>query len=210
LSDKPEDTGRASQGPSKEQATQDTDTASVSLQALLEQIPGPLRGVVENLLPQIVSFIDARIEAKLKELMPKLGEVTRQAIQDIIKQSLANVNPGQGQGPSPNPNPNPVQVSQDVQGPVQVLTQRDLIVAQLLQSILGRRGGLEEDLKRFAEIKQLAESISGGGLSPMEIFKVYRSGMLDTIKMLYLMTRKKFPLEKFLEEEEEEKEGESK
>jgi len=45
----------------------------------------------------------------------------------------------------------------------------------------------------------------------MEVFKVYRSGMIDTIRMLYLMTRKKFPLEKLMElEEEEEKEGESK
>ena len=192
--------GGVTQAQPQEQAPQTAPSPGANLQALLEKIPTPFRGVVENLLPQIVSFIDARIEAKLQEYIPRFGEATKQAIQDVIKQYL---------GQAPNPNPNPVQApiqAQDVQ-----VSQRDLLVAQLLQSILGRRGGLEEELKRFAEIKQLAESISGGGLSPTEVFKIYRYGMLDTMRMLYLMTRKKFPLEKLLmEEEEEEKEGESK
>ena len=197
---KPEANGRVNGGASQEQAPKAPTSANDVLQSILEQIPGPLRGLAENLLPQIVSFIDARIEAKLQEYLPKLGEATKQAIQDVIKQYL---------GQAPNPSPNPIQAP--VQAPVQDVSQRDLIVAQLLQSILGRRGGLEEELKRFAEIKQLAESISGGGLSPTEVFKIYRYGMLDTMRMLYLMTRKKFPLEKLLmEEEEEEKEGESK
>jgi len=132
-----------------------------------------------------------------RSIFQKFGEATRQAIEDLIKQH----NPGVVQGP----NPNPVQVQEAG------LSQRDILVAQFLQNILGGRRGIEDELKRFAEIKQLAEAISGGGLSPMEVFKVYRSGMIDTIRMLYLMTRKKFPLEKLMElEEEEEKEGESK
>jgi hypothetical protein len=196
---------RVNGGAPQEQAPQASTSPDASLQALLEQVPGPLRGVVENLLPQIIAFIDSRIEAKLKEYLPKFGEVTRQAIEDIIKQR----NPGQvGQGS----NPNPVQATQV--NPVQDvgLSQRDILVAQFLQNVLGGRRGIEDELKRFAEIKQLAEAISGGGLSPTEIFKVYRYGMLDTMRMLYLMTRKKFPLEKLLEEGEEEgeKEGESK
>ena len=188
--------GRAPQGPSQEQTSQGPSSPDTALQALLGQ--EPLRGVVENFLPQITAFIDSRIEAKLKEYLPKFGEVTRQAVEDIIKQHLQV-----GQGP----NPNPVQV----QGQDVGLSQRDILMAQFLQNILGGRRGIEDELKRFAEIKQLAEAISGGGLSPTEVFKVYRYGMLDTIRMLYLMTRKKFPLEKLLElEEEEEKEGESK
>jgi hypothetical protein len=189
--------------PSQEQGPQGPTNLDSTLQALLGQVPGPLRGVVENLLPQIVSFIDSRIEAKLKEYLPKFGEVTRQAIEDLIKQHI-NQQVVQGQGPNPNPIPNPVQVPQQEAG----LSQRDILMAQFLQSILGRRG-IEDELKRFAEVKQLAEAISGGGLNPMEVFKVYRYGLLDSIRMLYLMTRKKFPLEKLLELEEE-KEGESK
>jgi len=195
---------RANGRPSQEQGPQGPTGPDTALQALLEQVPSPFRGLAKDLLPQIVSFIDSRIEAKLKEYLPKFGEVTRQAIEDLIKQ---HVSPGplvQGQGPNPNPIPNPVQVPQQEAG----LSQRDILVAQFLQSILGRRG-IEDELKRFAEIKQLAEAISGGGLNPMEVFKVYRYGLLDSMRMLYLMTRKKFPLEKFLFEEEE-KEGESK
>ena len=199
---KPEANGRVNGGASQEQAPKAPTSANDVLQSILEQIPGPLRGLAENLLPQIITFIDSRIEQKLNEYLPKFGEATRQVIEDIIKRNLGQV------GQAPNPNPNPVQApvqAQDVQ-----VSQRDLIVAQLLQNILGRRGGLEEELKRFAEIKQLSEAIVGGGLSPLEVFKIYRSGMLDTIKMLYLMTRKKFPLEKLMEEEEKEEEGESK
>jgi hypothetical protein len=197
LSDsKPETNGRLNERASQEQVVQGPSSPDTALQALLGQVPEPLRGVVEKFLPQLTAYIDTRIEAKLKEYLPKFGEVTRQAVEDVIKQQL------QVQGPKPNPNP--------VQGQDVGLSQRDILVAQFLQNILGGRRGIEDELKRYAEIKQLAETISGGGLSPTEVFKVYRYGMLDTIKMLYLMTRKKFPLEKLLEEEEEEKEGESK
>lgn len=194
--------GRHNQGSPQEQGPQGPSNSDTALQALLE-VPGPFREIVKDLLPQIVSFIDSRIEAKLKEYLPKFGEVTKQAIEDLIKQQVV-------QGPNPNPvqvpQVNPVQVPQETG-----LSQRDILMAQLLQNMLGGRRGIEDELKRYAEIKQLAETISGGGLSPMEVFKVYRYGLLDSIRMLYLMTRKKFPLEKLLEEEEKEgEEGESK
>jgi len=57
---------------------------------------------------------------------------------------------------------------------------------------LGGRRTLSEELKNYAEVKQFAEAIVGGGIGPMEIFKIYRSGMIDTMRMLSLMTRKKF------------------
>jgi len=195
LGDKSETNGRVDSGgsQSQNQSPQSPSNTNATFQALLEQIPSPMRGFVEKLLPQVVQFIDSRIEQKLNELIPRLGEVTKQAIQDIIKNSGS---PGQA------PQIGQALQNQAPQG-TQELSQRDLVVASLLQSILSKRGGLEEDLKRFAEIKAIAESIAGRGVDVMEIFKIYRSGMIDTIRMLYLMTRKKFPLEKLIMEEEE-------
>jgi hypothetical protein len=164
---------------------------------------------VKDLLPQIVSFIDARIEAKLKEYIPKFGEATREAIKDVIKQYLGGLQPQpQPQNQNQPQPPQPQQIDLTQLGQVG-LSPRDMIIANFLQNILGGRRSLSDELKHYAEVKQFAETLAGGGLSPMEVFKVYRYGMLDTMRMLYLMTRKKFPLEKLLELEEE-KEGESK
>jgi hypothetical protein len=203
---------RVNGGAPQEQAPQASTSPNTALQALLEKIPAPFREAVKGLLPQIVSFIDARIEAKLNEYIPKFGEATREAIKDVIKQYLGGLQPQPQPQPQPQnqnqnqPQPQPQQIDLSQLGQLG-LSPRDMIIANFLQNILGGgRRSLSDELKYYAEIKQLAETLAGGGLSPMEVFKVYRYGMLDTMRMLYLMTRKKFPLEKLLELEEEKEE----
>jgi hypothetical protein len=76
------------------------------------------------------------------------------------------------------------------------------VLASLFKTFFGG-GSIVDELKKYAELKSVAEMIAGRSPDPIELFKLYRYGMVDTLRFLYLMTRKKFPLKEIMEMDEE-------
>jgi hypothetical protein len=169
-----------------------------------------VNSIVQQYMPQLIQFIDSRIEAKLKEYMPKFAEEVRNVILDMLRSPSTPQSPPQSNPQTLNPSQASTQINATQIPQIGDSTVRDLIVSGLMRAVFGG-GSITDELKKYAEIRAIAEAIAGKGLDPLEVFKIYRSGMVDTIRMLYVMTRKKFPLEKILSlEEEEEKGSESK
>jgi hypothetical protein len=158
-------------------------------------------------LPAIQQWIDSRIEAKLREFLPQVQEAVKVAMDNYVKnlaQQFGIQIPQQSpQNPNPSPNPSP---SFQAQGLGELLA-----LAKALG--FGSSSALE-DLKRWAEIKTIAEAIAGKGPSVSDIVKAFLAGQTHTLRMLYLMTRGKWEkveeqlfssVEKLFGEEESEK-----
>jgi hypothetical protein len=148
-------------------------------------------GLIKKYLPQIQEFIDARVEAKLKELLPQIQEAVKVAMDNYVKDlaqrfglQIPSQNP-QNQSPqSPNPtNVNPSPIPQ---------TQAQLDFLTLLRALGFGSSSTLEDLKRWAEIRTLAEAVVGRGPSVSDVVKAFVMGQNYTLRMLYLMTRGKW------------------
>ena len=143
-------------------------------------------------LPAIEKWIDSRIEAKFKEFLPHVQEAVRTAMDNYVKNlaqqfgiQIPSQNPQTQSLQSPNPasiNPSP-----SSQIPVQGLDFITLVKALGLGS-----GSLTDELKKYAELKSIAEAIAGRGPSISDVVKAFIMGQNYTLRMLYLMTRGKW------------------
>jgi len=122
----------------------------------------------------IAKFIDP--------LKNELKNAIKDAVKDAVKEFISELYKEAQVQAQQNPNPS----SQQVQAP-------DFSTFLALAKALGLTGGggIVEEMKKFAELKTIAETISGGGMSAQDIFNIYRAGMQDMINFFRTLSRTK-------------------
>jgi len=164
----------------------------VKIPGALEKIAKVLgidvNSIVQQYMPQLIQFIDSRIEAKLKEYMPKFANEVRNVILDMLKSP-----PSPQPQPSQNPGSQGSNLGQVTAPMVQVgdSTVRDMILTGLMRAVFGG-GSTIDELKKYAEIRAIAEAIVGRGPTISDVVKAFVMGQNYTLRMLYLMTRGKW------------------
>ena len=121
----------------------------------------------------------------LDPLKNELKNAIKDAVKDAVKEFISELYREAQIQTQQNPNPGSQQVQQ-IQAP-------DLSMFLTLAKALGigGGGGIVEEMKKFAELKAVAEAISGGGMSAQEIFNIYRAGMQDMINFFRTLSRTK-------------------
>lgn len=164
-------------------------------------IPIDLSKYMPQIQEQFNQMFDERFSEKMKELTSTIQNTITETVQN-----LRTINPSPATPPTPTPEasptspavtPTPPESPENTQLTESVQTQTEqpnpILQAILAKVLTGGSGGFVDKLKEYAEIKQAAEIVSGGSMTPKDIFDLYRSGMLDSMRMLTVMTRKKFP-----------------
>jgi len=147
-------------------------------------------GITEDQIQQGLAFldqhIDQKIEAKLKEVIPKVSEGIVEYIRSTQTQTLLN--------------PQSVQVSSVQQNPLL----QQALVAGINRFLGGGGGSLKDRLREYAELKQSAEIIAGKALEPKDMAWMIFNAMNLAFKMSKGYTPKREDFEKtFMGEEKE-------
>ena len=159
-------------------------------------IPIDLSKYMPQIQEQFNQMFDERFNEKMKELTSTIQNTITETVQNLRKIDSSPAAP-----PSPTPEASPASpadtptppTSPENTQPTESGQPNPIFQALLAKILTGGSGGFGDKLKEYAEIKQAAEIVSGGSMTPKDIFDLYRSGMLDSMRMLTVMTRKKFP-----------------